>query len=133
MEQFFVNLVNPLLQALVMVLVPILVAYGLALVKKWTGVQVNANTEIMLRNIAIDAVNRVEETAAAALKSGATKWTASMKQGAAVDLILSKAPTLTTEQAIGLVTTAVGMIPSVGASALALPAPTPAAPTPTAE
>lgn len=118
MEQLFTGLINPILEAVVLVLVPMLVAKAVSMVSGYLKVQVNTNTLDMLNKIAVSAVSAVEETAATAFKNGAVKWTSSMKQGAAIDKILAAAPSLTTEQAQGLVHSAVGMVSSLGASAV---------------
>lgn len=116
-DTFFTGTIQPVLISIFGAVLTAATAYLSKLLKDKFGLEISEATQQRLRGIAWDAVHSVEEQAAAALKEKGTAWASSDKHAAAINLILSRVPTLSQEDADSLVKSALGKIKGLGASA----------------
>lgn len=114
---FFDNTLQPVILSLLGTLVTVIVAQLGAVVKKRWGLELSAEIEEKLQRVAYDAVHAAEEAGASWLKQKGEKMVSGAKYGEAINYMLARAPSLTSEEADRYVTAALGKTKGLGASA----------------
>lgn len=114
MQDFVVNTLSPLLQALITVMIPVVMAMGTSYLKKKTGIEIKQATLAFVENAAIQAAMQVEGRATRKFATKGQTWTGATKHGEAVNKLLAMAPDLSVEDAKHYIDMAVARIPGLG-------------------
>ncbi len=114
MQDFIMNTVSPILQALILGLIPILLALIANYITKKTGITIKQEQLTFVEQAAVNAVRQVEGRAMRKLSEKGEKWVGEHKHAEAINRLLLMAPEITDEQAKGYVDLAVSRVPGIG-------------------
>lgn len=115
-DQFVSGTLQPLFKSTLDYLLPIAIGYALLLFKRKTGIDIANSTQQKLNELAADAVHLAEERGAVYLKESGNKMLSEAKYKTAIDYVLTKAPTLTPDEADDKVHAALAKFKGLGAS-----------------
>lgn len=115
MIDFFMNTIQPLIEALIPVVVMIATAYATAYIRNKWGMEVKESQLKALQDMAINAIYSVEEKAMRDAAEGISNKVKGWKHGAAVDKFLAMAPDIDKKQAEEIIENIVARLPDIGA------------------
>ncbi len=115
MYDFLMLTVQPLVEALIPIVVMFAFAFAVAYAKRKWNIEIKTEYTKSIQEAAINAIYLVEEKAMRDAATGMAKRIKGWKHGAAVDNLLGMIPELNKQEANETVETLVAKLPDVGA------------------